>query len=81
MELVPFSIKLGDLIEYRFSYLHRVKSLQALMQGKSTASIFLGPLIYTIMYPFFTYVAAFRRGLCSENQIFYFNYDKKMTQI
>ena len=37
MELAPFSIKLGDLIECHYSYLHRLKNLQALMQGKSTA--------------------------------------------
>ena len=41
MELAPFSIKLGDLIEYHYSYLHRLKSLQTLMLGKSTAIFFV----------------------------------------
>ena len=37
MEIAPFSIKLGNLIECYYSYLHRLKSLQTLMHGKFIA--------------------------------------------
>ena len=32
-----FSVKLGSLIEYHNSYLHRLKCMHALMHGKSIA--------------------------------------------
>ena len=76
MELVPFSIKLSDLIEHHYSYmyLHGLKSMQALMQGKSIARgnlKFLGtPHLYhdqakCIIFFLQVNLAPFRRGLRS----------------
>ena len=48
MGFAPFSIKLGDLIEYHYSYLHKLESPLTQMQGESTArQNFLGtPHLY-----------------------------------
>ena len=86
MEFAPISIRLGDLIECHYSYLHRLKRWQTLLQGKSTARRnlqFLGtPHLYHDQAKCFLFstseTSSFPEG--ATNRYAYVNYDEKMTK-